>query len=177
MTHHESKELEVIQLNSDTLNKVTISEPNESLDEESMAIVEAYWEQERLKKEEEERKKKQQNTITLKSNVYKEVEPPIDGNLLYLGTFFCTEYCKNCNGGYIGTSTGKPLTPGQTVATKLSLIRTILPYGSKIYISGYGYRIIEDCGGGGSYQYWLDICVAEHGSEGSSYQDVWLVVD
>lgn len=161
---------ELVEYRQEVLQQPIESEIMGELDEESREIINNYF------KEQERKKKQEQLKAQLKSlPIYRDVEPPVEGNLEYIGTFFCTTYCKECNSGYIGTSTGKPLTPGQTAATKLSLIRTILPYGTKIYISGYGYRIIEDCGGGGNYTYWLDICMAEHGVGGSSYQDVWIV--
>lgn len=65
----------------------------------------------------------------------------------YLGdftiTYYCTEnYSHTCGGGGI-TASGTQVTPYQTAAVDTSVI----PFGTKLYIEGVGYRIAEDRGG------------------------------
>ena len=97
----------------------------------------------------------------------------LDGEELRLiGTWHITEYCpcRICNGGYTGTASGNPLTVGRTVASNS------LPLGTEVYIEGYGWRVVEDRGGGGSQ--WIDVLVADHEDaqsvEGNSYRKVWV---
>lgn len=97
----------------------------------------------------------------------------IDGvELDLLGEWKITEYCPCliCNGGYTGTASGNPMTPGRTVACNS------LPLGAEIYVEGYGWRVVEDRGGGGAQ--WIDVLVADHEDaqsvEGSSRRKVWV---
>ena len=65
----------------------------------------------------------------------------------YLGdftiTYYCTEnYSHTCGGGGT-TASGTQVTPYQTAAVDTSVI----PFGTKLYIEGVGYRIAEDRGG------------------------------
>jgi len=86
----------------------------------------------------EESKPKEQNVIV-------EETKEIDGEtLVYIGTYHITGYdiCVQCCGKSDGiTASGTYATPGRTIAMKG------YPYGTKVYIEGLGYRIIEDTGG------------------------------
>ncbi len=91
----------------------------------------------------------------------------------YLGQFRISHYtdAPDENGGYTCTATGAPITPGRTVAMKSGY----LPYGTKIYIKGVGYRIVEDCGVGSGK---IDVAVdskAEAMAKGIFYTDVWVI--
>ena len=80
------------------------------------------------------------STITdLKSKEYE---------LIYLGNYKLTHYCTEkrkhiCGTGAGITATGTQVTAGRTVAVD----PTVIPYGTEMYIEGYGWRVAEDCGG------------------------------
>lgn len=58
-------------------------------------------------------------------------------------TFYCP--CSSCSGGWGNqTATGTIAKQGRTIAVDPDVI----PYGSTVYIEGWGYYIAEDCGGG-----------------------------
>ena len=58
-------------------------------------------------------------------------------------TFYCP--CSSCSGGWGNqTATGTIAKQGRTIAVDSDVI----PYGSTVYIEGWGYYIAEDCGGG-----------------------------
>ena len=58
-------------------------------------------------------------------------------------TFYCP--CSSCSGGWGNqTATGMIAKQGRTIAVDPDVI----PYGSTVYIEGWGYYIAEDCGGG-----------------------------
>lgn len=60
----------------------------------------------------------------------------------YVVTAYCS--CENCCGKTdCITSTGTTAQQGRTIAVDPNVI----PYGSKVYIDGYGMYIAEDCGG------------------------------
>ena len=95
-------------------------------------------------------------------------------NLVSLGTFTITHYCpcSICNGGYTGTATGAPLTPGETIAVDPSVI----PYWSHVMINGHEY-IAEDCGGHIKGHH-IDLLVGDHSTalaKGTIKAEVFLV--
>lgn len=66
---------------------------------------------------------------------------------VYYGDFNITHYCNElydhiCGGNGV-TASGTTVEVGRTVAVDPSII----PYGTLLYIEGYGFRIAEDCGG------------------------------
>lgn len=106
----------------------------------------------------------------LKSNEYK---------LVYIGNYKLTHYCTEkrehtCGTGTGLTATGTKVTAGRSIAVDPSII----PYGSKVYIEGYGWRIAEDCGGGVDGKH-IDIAVDSHSHAlkmGTKTGGVWLLV-
>lgn len=101
-------------------------------------------------------------------------------NLVYLGDFKLTHYCNEqyehiCGDGDGLTATGAKTSVGTTIAVDPSVI----PYGTKVYIEGYGWRVAQDCGGGVK-QKQIDILVDTHSqalSIGSTSGGVWIVVE
>lgn len=100
--------------------------------------------------------------------------------LVYMGQFQITYYCTEtyehiCNDGGSGlTSSGTTVTAGRTIATDTSII----PYGTKVYISGIGWRTAEDTGGAVNSKH-IDVAVDSHEeamSKGVVYKDVWILV-
>lgn len=106
----------------------------------------------------------------LKSNEYE---------LIYIGDYKISHYCVEryahiCGEGAGVTSTGTIVTPGRTIAVDSSYI----PYGSSVYIEGYGWRIAEDCGGGISGKH-IDMAVNSHEEAmrlGINKTGVWLLL-
>ena len=110
-------------------------------------------------------------TITdLKNSEYK---------LVYMGEFKLTHYCTEnyphiCGSGAGVTATGTKVTVGRTVAVNPKTI----PYGSRVYIEGYGWRIAEDTGSAVKSNQ-IDIAVEAHNqamSMGVNRGGVWLLV-
>lgn len=99
--------------------------------------------------------------------------------LVYMGEFKLTHYCTEtykhiCGMGAGITATGTKVTAGRTVAVDPKVI----PYGTQIYIEGYGWRIAEDCGGAVKNKQ-IDIAVNMHDealSMGVTNGGVWLLV-
>ena len=91
--------------------------------------------------------------------------------LVYMGDFTITHYCTEkrkhiCGTGTGLTATGTVVTAGRTVAVDPSVI----PYGTQMYIEGYGFRTAEDCGGA------VDGKHIDALSMGTGYSGVWLLV-
>lgn len=99
--------------------------------------------------------------------------------LVYIGNYKLTHYCTEkrehtCGTGTGLTATGTKVTAGRSIAVDPSII----PYGSKVYIEGYGWRIAEDCGGGVDGKH-IDIAVDSHSHAlkmGTKTGGVWLLV-
>ena len=99
--------------------------------------------------------------------------------LVYMGDFKLTHYCPGYHGEPCGTgdgvtATGTKVTAGRTIAVDTSII----PYGTTVYISGYGFLVAEDCGGGVKGNH-IDIAVSDHStalSMGTKTGDVWILV-
>lgn len=98
--------------------------------------------------------------------------------LAYMGDFKITYYCDErfnhiCGGSGI-TASGKPTEVGWTVAADWG----VLPKGSVIYISGLGFREVQDVGGGVNGDH-IDVLVQTHEEAlngGFDYKDVWILV-
>ena len=99
--------------------------------------------------------------------------------LVYMGEFKLTHYCCEkrkhiCGDGDGITATGTQVTAGRTVAVDPKVI----PYGTQIYIEGYGWRTTEDCGGAVKNKQ-IDIAVGTHSealSMGVTNGGVWLLI-
>ena len=99
--------------------------------------------------------------------------------LIYIGDYKLTHYCTEkrehiCGTGTGVTATGAQVDAGRTVAVDPKVI----PYGTKIYIEGYGWRVAEDCGGAVKGNH-LDIAVKSHSqamSMGTKTGGVWILV-
>jgi 3D (Asp-Asp-Asp) domain-containing protein len=102
-------------------------------------------------------------------------------NIEFLGNFKLTFYCpcKKCCGKdpsdeeYGITSTTTVATEGRTIAVDPKYI----PYGSKIFIEGYGLFIAEDCGGAIKNNR-IDIFMDSHSKcwdYGIDYQDIYII--
>ena len=98
---------------------------------------------------------------------------------VYMGDFKITHYCKEnynhiCGNGNGLTATGTQITVGKTIAVDPKVI----PYGSVVYIQGYGFRTAEDCGGSVDDNH-IDVAVTDHATamaSGVKHKDVWLLV-
>lgn len=114
--------------------------------------------------------KAQATIFNLKSDEYK---------FIYIGDYKLTHYCTEkrkhiCGTGTGLTATGTQVTAGRTVAVDPSII----PYGTELYIEGYGWRIAEDCGGAVDGKH-IDIAVETHShalSMGTTTGGVWVLV-
>ena len=98
--------------------------------------------------------------------------------LIYLGEFKLTHYCDErynhiCGGNGV-TASGTATSVGRTVAVDPNVI----PYGTTIYIEGYGYRVAEDCGSAVNNNQ-IDILVGTHNealSMGTTSGGVWVLL-
>lgn len=88
-------------------------------------------------------------------------------------TFYCS--CEKCCGKNTGiTASGEGVQEGVTVAADT----TVLPFGTVIYIEGYGQRIVQDRGGAIKGKL-LDIYVSDHNTAlqlGRCKKKVWVVM-
>lgn len=99
--------------------------------------------------------------------------------LIYIGEYQITHYCAEkyahiCGTGSGKTATGTNVTPGRTIAVDPSVI----PYGSEVYIEGYGWRMAEDCGSAVNGKH-IDVAVQTHSdamSFGVKNTGVWILV-
>lgn len=99
--------------------------------------------------------------------------------LVYIGSYKLTHYCCEkrkhiCGTGAGITATGTQVTAGRTIAVDPSVI----PYGTEVYIEGYGWRVAEDCGGAVKGKH-IDIAVETHSqalSIGTTSGGVWVLV-
>ena len=118
-------------------------------------------------------KKLEEANITIadvKSNEYQ---------LVYIGDFKITHYCVElyehiCGTGSGLTATGTDVTVGRTIAVDPKVI----PYGTQVYIEGYGWRIAEDCGGAVKGNH-IDVAVDTHAQAmdmGITSGGVWILV-
>ena len=106
----------------------------------------------------------------LKNNEYK---------LVYLGNFKLTQYCCEeyehiCGTGNGITATGTKVTAGRTIAVD----PRVIPYGTQVYIEGFGWRTAEDCGGAVNGNH-IDIAASTHNealSIGTRNGGVWMLV-
>ncbi len=99
--------------------------------------------------------------------------------LVYIGDFKITHYCTEkrkhiCGTGDGLTATGTQVTAGRTIAVDPKVI----PYGTKMYIEGYGWRVAEDCGGAVKGNH-IDMAVDTHSqamSMGIKTGGVWVLI-
>lgn len=99
--------------------------------------------------------------------------------LIYIGDYKITHYCNEpyahiCGYGKRTTATGTTTEVGRTVAVDPNVI----PYGTQMYIEGYGWRIAEDCGGAVKGNH-IDVLVDYHDealSMGVPIKGVWIPV-
>lgn len=104
----------------------------------------------------------------------------VEYELVYLGDFKITHYCTEhrehiCGTGTGITASGTQVTAGRTVAVDPKII----PYGTKLYIEGYGWRIAEDCGGAVKNTQ-IDVAVDTHSDAlamGVKSGGVWILVE
>lgn len=98
--------------------------------------------------------------------------------LVYLGNFKLTHYCDErynhiCGGSGV-TASGAKTAVGTTVAVD----PRVIPYGTKMYIEGYGWRIAQDCGSAVKNNQ-IDILVNTHKQAlnlGTKSGGVWILV-
>jgi 3D (Asp-Asp-Asp) domain-containing protein len=101
------------------------------------------------------------------------------GKLVYLGSYTITHYCCEqyphiCGEGAGLTASGTKVQAGISIAVD----RSKIPFGSKVYIEGYGTRIAQDVGGGVKGNH-IDIAVKTHEeaeSLGTVTRDVWMII-
>lgn len=92
----------------------------------------------------------------------------------YAGSMICTTYhvSDNTPKGSRATSTGAVATEYHTVAVDMHNPR--FPYGTKLYIKGFGYGVVEDCGNFGHRGVSLDLFTPDSDSYKKPCQ-VWVL--
>lgn len=108
----------------------------------------------------------------------KEVEAS-ERSMRSIGTFKLTWYCpcRKCSGSYgHRTSSGATATEGRTIAVDTKVI----PYGTHVYIEGYGEFVAEDTGGKWVQGNHIDIFLEDHGTcldsnHGTKRREVFVV--
>lgn len=103
----------------------------------------------------------------------------IEYELVYLGEFKLTHYCieefDHIRGNGDGlTATGTKIAVGETIAVDPEII----PYGTQVYIEGYGWHTADDCGGSVNGKH-IDIAVETHEealSKGVKNGGVWILI-
>ena len=86
----------------------------------------------------------------------------------YLGTYKVTAYAE----------TGNPCANGNYPTTDHTIACNSLPFGSKVYIDGVGYRTVEDRGASWHEDEWIDLYLGDVNSciqWGVQYKDIFLV--
>ena len=156
---------------------------NDLKDELNVVQSEATSLQEELNKATEDLQTKTKNNKELKAEL-KEAKQTIEDlkgseyKLVYLGNFRLTHYCDErynhiCGGNGV-TASGTKTSVGRTVAVDPKKI----PYGTKMYIEGYGWRTAEDCGSAVKNNQ-IDILVDTHEQAlnlGTKTGGVWILV-
>lgn len=99
--------------------------------------------------------------------------------LVYMGSFKISHYCSELHSHICGTGTGRTATgTTATVGRTIAVDPSVIPYGSQVYIEGYGWRTAEDCGGGVDGKQ-IDMLVSTHSqamSMGVKYGGVWILI-
>lgn len=92
----------------------------------------------------------------------------------YTGEMVCTSYhvSDNTPRGSRATSTGARATEYHTIA--VDMYDPAFPYGTQLYIEGFGYGIVQDCGNFARYGTALDLFTAE-GDGFKEHRKVWVV--
>lgn len=122
--------------------------------------------------------KSNQNLSTQLTSVQSDLETLKQNKVAYIGKYKITYYCacKQCCGKDNGiTASGAKVQEGVTVAADTSK----LPFGTKIYIKGIGWRTVQDRGGSIKGNR-LDIYVSSHNSPmpyNVQSLDVWVEVE
>lgn len=101
------------------------------------------------------------------------------GELVYLGSYTITHYCCEqyphiCGEGTGLTASGEKVQAGVSIAVD----RSKIPFGSKVYIEGYGTRIAQDVGGAVNGNH-IDVAVETHEEAerlGTVTRDVWMII-
>ena len=123
-----------------------------------LAVVEAVnkkIEEEKVRRAEEQKKQQVQQSVNVKNS----------SNIWYEGTFNVTFYTAGIEStgkskgdkGYGITASGTTVQEGRTVACPKNI-----PFGTKVYVEGFGERVCEDRGGAINNAYKLDVYVKDY---------------